>query len=99
MIAAAVVLSALVGHWADFLIVLVPLLMNAVVGFWEESQATSTIAALNARLALQAQTMRASTRHPPHVLVPAIACIEERRSSRHYTRYLVEVNDSGKQVT
>ena len=36
MIEAAVILSALVRHWPDFFIILVLLLANAVVGFWEE---------------------------------------------------------------
>ena len=39
MIEIAIVLSALVRHWADFGIILVLLVMNAVVGFWEEYQA------------------------------------------------------------
>ena len=39
MIEAAVVLSALVGHWADFGIILSLLVANAVIGFWEEFQA------------------------------------------------------------
>jgi H+-transporting ATPase len=39
MIEGAVILSALVRHWADFGIILVLLIMNAVVGFWEEYQA------------------------------------------------------------
>lgn len=39
MIEAAVILSALVRHWPDFFIILVLLLANATVGFWEEYQA------------------------------------------------------------
>ena len=35
MIEAAVILSALVRHWPDFFIILVLLLANAAVGFWE----------------------------------------------------------------
>ena len=46
MIEAAVLLSALVQHWADFGIILVLLVGNAVVGFWEEYQAGNAIAAL-----------------------------------------------------
>ena len=53
MIEAAAILSALVRHWADFVIILVLLLANAVVGFWEEYQAGNAIAALKAKLALQ----------------------------------------------
>ncbi|MGE3806285.1 MAG: plasma-membrane proton-efflux P-type ATPase [Gemmataceae bacterium] len=58
MIEAAVVLSAVVGHWTDFGIILVLLLMNAVVGFWEEYQAAGAIAALKSKLALQARARR-----------------------------------------
>ncbi len=39
MIEVAVILSAVVRHWADFAIILVLLVANAVVGFWEEYQA------------------------------------------------------------
>ena len=48
MIEAAVILSAVVRHWPDFGIILVLLLANAVVGFWEEHQAGNAIAALKA---------------------------------------------------
>ncbi len=58
MIEGAVVLSALVQHWADFAIILVLLVANAVVGFWEEFQAGNAIAALKARLALRARVRR-----------------------------------------
>lgn len=58
MIEAAVVLSALVRHWPDFLIILVLLVANAGVGFWEEYQAGSAIAALKQKLALQARVKR-----------------------------------------
>ncbi len=58
MIEAAVILSALVRHWPDFFIILVLLLANAVVGFWEEYQAGNAIAALKARLAIEARVRR-----------------------------------------
>jgi H+-transporting ATPase len=58
MIEAAAVLSALVEHWADFGIILTLLVVNAVVGFWEEFQAGNAIAALKARLALNARVKR-----------------------------------------
>jgi H+-transporting ATPase len=45
MIEAAVILSAVARHWPDFGIILVLLLANAVVGFWEERQAGNAIAA------------------------------------------------------
>jgi H+-transporting ATPase len=58
MIEAAVILSAVDRHWPDFFIILVLLLANAVVGFWEEHQAGNAIAALKAKLALKAQVKR-----------------------------------------
>ncbi len=58
MIEVAVILSALVRHWADLAIILTLLVVNALVGFWEEYQAGNTIAALKAKLALQARVRR-----------------------------------------
>ena len=58
MIEAAVVLSALAQHWPDFGIILILLLANAVVGFWEEHQAGNAIAALKAKLAVEARVRR-----------------------------------------
>ncbi len=58
MIEVAAILSAVIRHWEDFAIIMVLLLMNAVVGFWEEFQAGNTIAALKAKLALQARVKR-----------------------------------------
>lgn len=58
MIEIAIILSAVVRHWADFYIILVLLMTNAVVGFWEEYQAAGAIAALKAQLALRARVRR-----------------------------------------
>jgi len=58
MIESAVILSALARHWPDFFIILVLLLSNAVVGFWEEKQAGDAIAALKAKLAIKARVRR-----------------------------------------
>ncbi|MCA9933887.1 MAG: plasma-membrane proton-efflux P-type ATPase, partial [Anaerolineales bacterium] len=58
MIEVAAVLSLAVRHWADFGIILALLVVNAIVGFWEEFQAGNTIAALKARLAPEARVRR-----------------------------------------
>ncbi|RBP03050.1 H+-transporting ATPase [Roseiarcus fermentans] len=58
MIEAAVILSAAARHWPDFAIILVLLLANAVVGFWEEHEAGNAIAALKATLAIKARVKR-----------------------------------------
>ena len=58
MIEAAVILSGIVRHWLDFFIILLLLVSNAVVGFWEEHQAGNAIAALKAKLAVKATVKR-----------------------------------------
>ena len=58
MIEVAVVLSGVVRHWPDFFIILVLLVANATIGFWEERQAGDAIAALKAKLAIKARAKR-----------------------------------------
>ena len=72
MIEVAAILSALVRHWADFGIIFTLLIVNVLVGFWEEYQAGNTIAALKKKLALQARVRRGGewTTIPARELVP-----------------------------
>jgi H+-transporting ATPase len=58
MIEVAVILSGVVGHWPDFSIILILLVANALVGFWEEQEAGNAIAALKAKLAINARVKR-----------------------------------------
>ena len=58
MIEIAVVLSGVVQHWPDFFIILVLLIANATIGFWEERQAGNAIDALKAKLAIKARVKR-----------------------------------------
>jgi H+-transporting ATPase len=72
MIEAAAILSAVVRHWPDFIIIFILLLANAVIGFWEEFQAGNAIAALKAKLAIKARVRRQGrwTALPARELVP-----------------------------
>ena len=58
MIEAAMVLAGLMGKWADLAVIGVLLLVNGVVGFWEEHQAGNAIASLREQLAVKARVCR-----------------------------------------
>lgn len=58
MIEAAVIISAVVRNWDDFSVILALLMVNAVVGFWQERKADNAIELLKQRLALKAKVLR-----------------------------------------
>jgi H+-transporting ATPase len=58
MIEVAAVLSAIDQHWADLVIIMVLLVFNAAVGFWQEHQAANAVDALKKQLALKARVKR-----------------------------------------
>ena len=58
MIEVAAILSGVVRHWDDFVIILVLLVFNAVVGFWQEFKAANALEALKHQLALRARALR-----------------------------------------
>ena len=61
MIEVAAVLSLLLRHWVDFTIIVVLLIFNAVVGFWQEYQAGNAVEALKKKLALKSRVLRDGT--------------------------------------
>ncbi len=61
MIEAAAALSAFLGDWSDFGIILTMLLVNAAVDFWQENKAGNAIEALKQNLALTARVRRDGT--------------------------------------
>jgi H+-transporting ATPase len=69
MIEVAAILSGVVRHWDDFVIILVLLVFNAVVGFWQEFKAANALEALKhqrrAMAGNRCRGTRARRRHPP----------------------------------
>ena len=58
MIEAAAILSLIVRHWVDFVIITIMLLINAFIGFIEEHKADNALDALKNQLALKAKVLR-----------------------------------------
>jgi H+-transporting ATPase len=72
MIEIAAALSGILRHWDDLAIIVVMLLVNAGVGFWQEFKADNAIELLKQRLALKARVKRNGewTDIPARLLVP-----------------------------
>jgi H+-transporting ATPase len=72
MIEAAVIMSAIIQHWPDFGIILMLLMLNAVVGFWQENKADNAIELLKQKLAPNARVLRDGkwVQKPAKELVP-----------------------------
>ena len=72
MIEVAVILSGVLRHWPDFIVIFVLLAANAFIGFWEERSAGKAIDALKAQLAVNARVLRdgTSVTLPARELVP-----------------------------
>src|SRR5437016_7386352 len=58
MIEAAALMAFVVGDWGDFTIIASLLLFNALLGFWEEHEASNALDALKSSLALKARALR-----------------------------------------
>ena len=58
MIEAAAVVSAILGHWQDFVIIAALLVFNAALDLWQDRKASNALAALKKGLAPQATVLR-----------------------------------------
>jgi H+-transporting ATPase len=58
MIEVAAILSAVIKHWEDFWIIFALLVLNAIVGFWQEHKADNAIELLKKKLALNCRVRR-----------------------------------------
>jgi H+-transporting ATPase len=72
MIEIAAILSAAISHWEDFAIILLLLLTNAIVGFFQERKAENAVELLKKQLAPNARVVRDGTWQeiPARELVP-----------------------------
>lgn len=61
MIEVAAILSVVIHHAEDFVIIAVLLVLNGIVGFWQEHKADTAIELLKNRLALKAMVLRDGT--------------------------------------
>jgi H+-transporting ATPase len=72
MIEVAAILSAVITHWEDFAVIVLLLMTNAVVGFFQERKAENAIELLKKQLAPNARVLRDGTWQeiPARELVP-----------------------------
>lgn len=61
MVEAPAVMALIIQDWVDFFIITFMLIFNAVLGFWEESAASSALDSLKNSLALKAKALRDGT--------------------------------------
>ncbi|AKB37185.1 Lead, cadmium, zinc and mercury transporting ATPase [Methanosarcina siciliae C2J] len=72
MIEIAAVISAFIHRWEDFVIISLLLLLNGVVGFWQENKADNAIELLKQKMAINAKVLRGGewNQIPARELVP-----------------------------
>lgn len=77
MIEAAAIVSAIIGHWDDFVIILILLLFNACIELWQDRKASNALSALKKGLAPTANVMRMENL-PPFKQVSQFQVISSR---------------------
>ncbi|WP_338041695.1 plasma-membrane proton-efflux P-type ATPase [Methanosarcina barkeri] len=72
MIEVAAAISGVIHRWEDFVIISLLLILNGVVGFWQEHKADNAIDLLKQKMALNARVLRDGqwTQKPARELVP-----------------------------
>jgi magnesium-transporting ATPase (P-type) len=66
------IVTALLGHWTDSIVILAVVVLNAAIGFWQEGRAEDALAAVRAMLSAEASVLREGRRQrvPAADLVP-----------------------------
>lgn len=77
MIEAAAIVSAIISHWVDFVIILILLLFNACIELWQDRKASNALSALKKGLAPTANVMRMENL-PPFKQVSQFQVISSR---------------------
>ncbi|MBE0596794.1 MAG: HAD-IC family P-type ATPase, partial [Desulfuromonadales bacterium] len=60
----AAVVTALLGHWVDFAVILAVVVINALIGFVQEGKAEKALESIRSLLSLQAMVLRGGSRQP-----------------------------------
>ncbi|WP_206453908.1 cation-transporting P-type ATPase [Aurantimonas marina] len=73
------IVTALLGHWTDTLVIFAVVILNAVIGFWQEGRAEDSLAAVRSMLSAQASALREGARVtlPAAELVPGDVVLVE----------------------
>ncbi len=69
---AAGLVTAMLGHWTDTIVILAVVILNAAIGFWQEGRAEDALAAVRDMLSAEATALRDGARQtlPAADLVP-----------------------------
>lgn len=79
---AAAVLTAVMGHWVDTLVILGVAVINALIGHIQESNAEKSLKSIRNMLSSEARVIRNGNHEtiPTTEIVPGDVCVARRRS-------------------